>query len=904
MANQKKSTRNVSVYSNLANRRRSKKDASSRARAEYLASLPKSPLKRTLHRLHPKRVAGYWFSKKGAFMALKITGVVILLLFLLVGALFAYYRKDLDTINPSTLASRVQTTVTRYYDRNGTLLWEDKGQNNYSIVVKGDQINDYAKKATIAIEDKDFYKHDAVSVNGTIRAALSNAGGGSTQGGSTLTQQLVKQVFFSDQDQNRGLGGIPRKIKEMILSVEVFRIYSRDQILTLYLNEAPYGGPRNGIQSAAKTYFDVDAKNLTLPQAALLAAIPNAPGIYNPYTAIQDPSLKQALLARQHEVLDKMQRQGYITKAQADEAKGFPILDSIKPETSQYSGMQAPHFVQMVQQQLKKQLGAATVGKGGLNVTTTLDLNIQNQLQQNISDIFSGKLTNRNCSYANCADIAGFSNGAGAIEDPTSGQVLALVGSRDFSYPGFGQDNAANAFIQPGSSIKPLVYGQLFQDQGSGNQNYYSGSIIPDVPTTFPGGYAPKDSDLKWKGNITIRNSLDWSRNIPAIKAMQINEKNNPGSTLKAIQAMGDKSYCTNGADQTAGLSLSIGGCGAKLIEHVNALASFARMGSYVPQSYVLKVTNSLGQTLSQFKNPNPQQAINPQAAYVVTDMLGDAKARTGLGWNQDYLPTLDQEGIKTAVKTGTSNAEVNGKSVAKDIWTVGYTPHLAMAVWLGNPDTTPLKSGNSLIPAMVFDKTMSQASQYLIQKGDAKASDWFNAPTGIQKIGNEVAPSYYNKSQATTSSMMTFDKVSKKVATNCTPEGARVQLAVTKITDPATKKAVLTAPDGYDANSQDDVHNCSDAKPSIGSITPNPSGGGAYNISVTVAAGANPLQSLAIQANGQTVSTINISGSGTYSASYTPSGNSPVNITATATDQEYYTASSSITFTPSSSGR
>lgn len=894
VAKRHKSTRNVSLYSNLAQKRRTRKDSSSRAHAEYLASLPKDPIKRILYRMHPKNVMHYWFSRRGLIMALKISGISILLLFLLIGALFAYYRKDLDSINPSTLASRVKTTVTRYYDRNENLLWQDNGQTNYSIVVKGDQINDNVKKATIAIEDKDYYKHGAISVSGTFRAFLSNAQGNSVQGGSTLTQQLVKQVFFSDQAQDRGFGGVPRKIKEMILSVEVFRMYSRDDILNLYLNESSYGGPRNGVQSASKTYFNKDAKDLTLPEAALLAAIPNAPGVYDPYnTAGHD-----RLVARQHEVLDKMREQGYINQKQADEAKAFPILDHIQPQQNQYAGMKAPHFVQMVQQQLRKQLGANVVGQGGLNVYTTLDLNIQEKLQANISDIFSGKLTDRNCSYANCSEIAGFSNGAGAIEDPNTGQVLALVGSRDFDYPKFGQDNAATAFIQPGSSIKPLVFSQLFQNQGGNNQNYYSGTILPDTKTTFPGNYTPNDSDMQFKGNITIRNSLDWSRNIPAVKAMQVNDRNNAGSTLKTIQALGDKSYCTNGADQQVSWSLAIGGCGAKLIEHTNAFASLARMGSYIPQSYTVKVTNSQNQILSQYKNPESTQAIDKQAAYVVSDILGDKAARAGLGWNQDYLTRLGAMGVKTAVKTGTSNAEdARGKAIAKDIWTAGYTPHLAMAVWLGNPDTTPLKSGNSLIPAMVFDKTMAEATQYLIDTGKAQASDWFTAPAGIQKVGNEIAPSYYNKSQASSESNRSFDKVSKKLATNCTPDGAKVDMPVKKTVDAYTNKEILSAGDGFDPNAQDDAHKCSDAKPSVGSIYAKKEGD-KYSVSVSVAAGTNPLQSVSFKIDGQDAGTQNVSGSGTYSTNFMPTKSGAITVEVTATDTVFYTATSSGSFT------
>ena len=248
MAKKPNKSRNMSVYSNLTRKRKTKKDSEARKRAEYLASLPKHPIKRLAYRLHPKRLGAYWFSKKGGLMALKIVGLGVLLVILTVGALFAYYRKDLDAIRPGEINKRVQTTVTRYLDRNGKPLWDDKGDGNYKLVVDSKDISPYMKQATIAIEDRDFYKHAGISISGITRSLINNAYGGEVQGGSTLTQQLVKQVFFADEAQDRGFGGIPRKIKEMILSVEVERMYDKDSILTLYLNESPYGGRRNGVR--------------------------------------------------------------------------------------------------------------------------------------------------------------------------------------------------------------------------------------------------------------------------------------------------------------------------------------------------------------------------------------------------------------------------------------------------------------------------------------------------------------------------------------------------------------------------------------------------------------------------------------------------------------------------------
>lgn len=435
MVKAKKPTRKVSVYSNLATKRRTKKDTKARKKAEYLATLPKHPIKRLLYRLHPKRVAKFWFSKQGLFTLLKGLGVGIVVLVLLGLALVAYYRKDLAQINPTTLAQRVKTTVTKYYDRNDKLLWEDKGSGDYTLVVDPKKITPCMGQATVAIEDKDFYSHGGVSIAGTLRAVISNSQGNATQGGSTLTQQLIKQVFFSkDEATQRGLAGIPRKIKEMILAVEVERMYTKDQILGMYLNESPYGGRRNGVESAAQTYFKKSSSELKLSECALLAAIPNNPTVYNPYNI----EGHDALIARQHKALDNMVDMKYITKAQAEEAKKEPIIDTIKPLVDQLEGIKAPHFVLMVRTQLEKELGKTVVGEGGLTVKTTLDLDVQNQLDQNMQDMFSGKMTNAMCGYGNCSNYAGFTNGAAAIEDTKSGQLIALVGSRDFNYPGFG----------------------------------------------------------------------------------------------------------------------------------------------------------------------------------------------------------------------------------------------------------------------------------------------------------------------------------------------------------------------------------------------------------------------------------------------------------------------------------
>jgi membrane peptidoglycan carboxypeptidase len=857
----------MNVYSNLSRARKTKKDRRARHKAEYLASLPKHPVRRTLHRMHPKNVFNFWFSRSGGMMALKVFGVAILLGVLFTGGLFAYYRKDIDQIRPSELAKRVQTTVTRYYDRNDKLLWEDKGDGNYKLVVDGDEIAESMKQATIAIEDREFYDHAGFSPTATLRAAINNTQGDSTQGGSTLTQQLVKQVFFAEESGDRGLSGIPRKIKEVILAIEVERMYNKEQILNLYLNESPYGGRRNGVESAAQTYFGTTAKKLTLAQSALLAAIPNQPGLYDPYNQAGN----EALIARQHRVLDNMVDQKYITKSEADEAKKVPIIDTIKPESDQYKNIKAPHFVQMVRSELEQKLGKATVGRGGLVVKTTIDLRIQNKLQSEMNEMFN--------SYY--PSFAGFENGAGTIEDVKTGQIIAMIGSRDFNYPGFGQDNAAAAFIQPGSSVKPLVFAELFEDKGEDAINFGSGSILSDVPINIA-GYKPQNADGGYRGNINLRQSLDLSRNIPAIKAMQISGVE---PTLKTIRAMGNKYYCTQGAEKEAGLSSAIGGCGTRMIDHVNAIASLARGGVYMPTSTVLEVKNSSGEILEEYKKES-KRVINAQSAYIVSDILGDARARQGL-FGRSITPELDAAGVQVALKTGTSDKNRQ----PKDIWTVGYTPSLSGAVWLGNPDTTPLINGNSSIPANVLDPVLAYASNVYERDGKVKQGDWFKQPAGIQRIGSEVFPSWYNRSKALSGVKLTFDKVSQKLATDCTPDAAKIEVTVAKTVDPITKNPIYIAPDGYDANNKDDFHRCGDVAPRIVGITIE-----GNTIRVNVSKGTHPLESLDIRVGSENVATLNVSGSGTYTTSYNFKNDATV--TATVQDVGYYSGSGSEPYT------
>ncbi|NBW58359.1 penicillin-binding protein, partial [bacterium] len=750
-------------------------------------------INKILFYLKPKNFFRYWFSRNGFFMFLKVSGVCLLLLLLLIGGLFAYFRKDLNAISPGEISKRVQSTINTYYDRNGEIIYEDKGSGNYKLVVESNELNKNLKNATIAIEDQNFYKHAGISITGTVRALINNLTGGSVQGGSTLTQQLVKQVFFSDQTSNRGLGGIPRKIKELILAIEVERMYNKDQILTLYLNESPYGGRRNGAESGAQTYFGKSAKDLNIAEASLLAAIPQNPSLYDPYnTAGND-----YLITRQHRVIDNMLDQKMISKTEADEAKKVPILDQLKPLASQYAGVKAPHFIQMVKAELKDKIGATVLGRGGLKITTTLDLRIQEKLNSSFVEMFN----------SNTPIVGGFSNGAATVEDVKTGQIIALEGSRDFSYEGFGQDNTAESYIQPGSTIKPFVYAKLFTQQPSGSLNFGSGSILKDENIDAIYGGKVNNWDKKFMGDITTRTGLGASRNIPAIKAMYINGVQN---TISTIREMGASSYCSQGNDRTVGLAAAIGGCGVRQIDLVNAYSTLARGGIMFKQSSVIEVKSANGESLYQWQSES-KKVIDAQATYIVSDILNDADARSSLVSRSQRGYIIKD--VPTGTKTGTT--DLNG--FAKDIWMMSYSPVIAMGVWFGNNDTRYLKAASSSMPGPIVDSVMSYAHKEIYAKdGRWKINDWFTAPSGIQKVGKEVYPSWWSANQGQTNAQLVMDKFSKKKATQCTPENAKITLDVKKMIDPITKKDTFIAPDGYDGNSEDDKHSCSDTLPSV----------------------------------------------------------------------------------------
>lgn len=863
------SSKGVRVNRSFGDKMKARKDDRARKRAEYLSTLPKDPVKRLLYRLNPKRLYKYWFSREGALMLLKIISIGIAVLIVTVLAVFAYYRRDLPP-NITDLRTCSNGASTTYYDRSGqTLLWASSGDVE-CYPVKIDQISPYLRNAVISSEDKDFYKHGGFSAQGFLRAALNNVRGGSTQGGSTITQQFVKNSLLTQEQR------ISRKIKELILSIEIERSYSKDEILNAYLNEIPFGSVYDGAEAASRGYFNKPAKDITLDEAALMTAIIPAPSYYSPYG-----KNTEKLVSRQHYVLDLMVQQGYVKKDEAEAAKKVDTLAKLSTSHNKYKNIVAPYFVLEVQEELEAKYGASNIQKQGYKVITTLNLDLQKIAEQTVTDTMPKVLRNN-------AD-----NMAVVAADAQTGQILALVGGRGFDYPGYGQKNMATTPRSPGSTMKPYDYSSLMTQ----NKSWGAGSTFYDLKTNFGGGYQPDDYDLKQPGAMSMRQSLGGSRNIPAIKATYIAGVQN---TIDLAKKMGVVSGTS--CEPNCGLSAAIGdGSEIRLDEHVNGYATFARGGKYKPKTYILKVSDSRNKTIYEWKDTAGEQVLDPQIAYIVADMMSDTKV--------SYMGTKYRlnNGWKSALKTGTTNNKDNG-------WFMGYTNKLVFGMWMGRQnDNKSQTTFTDTILGPAWNSFMTQANQKL---GYAKGSGW-DKPSGIKVVcinqstgyattsgGNcDMFPNWYNPRYPDSSKKAEIDSVSKKLATECTPDLARQTITGGGImselptSDPMYKnwigpiQARYGAAGGAIPTDKDDVHTCDSAdKPSI-TLSVVENGDGSYKLSATVAQGKNPLTTVNFKANGSIIDSgsIDVTSDTTVTINYTPSGTEPIQITAQVIDSVLY---------------
>ena len=590
---------------------------------------------------------------------------VLLIILAVVGGIFSYNYVFKDLPDPTGLRDfGVIPLSTKIYDRDGELLYEVFNEENRSSVTLG-ELPEYIPQATIAIEDKDFYKHGGISIfGGVLRAAKEMVLGGGKQGGSTLTQQLVKSALLTPERTIR------RKLREAVLAIQIEQFLTKDEILELYLSQVPYGGVSYGIQAAAHSYFDKDASELELHEAALLAGLPVAPTAYNPYTHYERAK------SRQESVLARMEELGFITEGERKKAVKAEL--NVRPPRTK---IKAPHFVFYVRSILEKEYGKPLVEQGGLKVITTLDADLQASAEA---------IVNEEVKDIHRLNVG---NGAAVVTRPATGEILAMVGSADFFASGSGSYNVVTANRQPGSSIKPITYA-LGIDQGIVN----AASVFNDGPTCFqnegqPAPYCPVNYDGSFRGPVQLRFALANSYNIPAVKMLaKIGvEEFVASAPAFLINSFKDPSRY--------GLSLTLGGGEVTMLEMSQAFSAFANEG--VPREVVsiLKVTDKNGDDLYEYKDPNFKQdireplqypnflgiqgkkAISKETAFIISHILLDNAARSAAFGSSSELVV---RGKAVSVKTGTTND-------LRDNWTIGYTPNFLTAVWVGNNDNQPM---------------------------------------------------------------------------------------------------------------------------------------------------------------------------------------------------------------------
>ena len=616
-------------------------------------------------------------------------GVKHLLVFVLVGFLFLLFYFLFFILHglpsPEELITRNIDVSTKIYDRNGELLYKIyKDQDR--TVVKLDKIPDSVRLATLAAEDAEFYFHPGISMRGIFRALVQNLKTGDIQGGSTITQQLVKNALLSPEKT------LTRKLKEIILSLQVELNFTKNQILEMYLNEVSYGGTIYGIEAASEEYFGKKVDELNLAEAALLAGLPKSPTKYSPFG--EDPNLA---FIRQGEVLKLMRINGYITEAQEKEA-----LNTTVKFIANKNSIKAPHFVMFVRSHLVDLYGEEMVAKGGLEVVTTLDMKIQ-ELTEKIVKEEVQKLKNLRVG-----------NGAALVINPKKGEILAMVGSKDyFNLEEDGNVNVTTRLRQPGSSIKVINYAYALSN------SYTPSTILDDSPIAYrvPGQplYSPKNYDGKYRGKITLRTALAESRNIPAVKVLASYGVN------KMIE-MGKAMGITTWTDSSRyGLSLTLGGGEVKLIDLAQAYATIANYGVRPEISPLLEIKDYNGKQIFNHRFNLDTKVLDERVAYQLIDILKDNQARSGAFGTNSYLVINNHPEV--AVKTGTSND-------LKDNLTIGFNQNFLVAVWVGNNDNSPMARIASGVTGAspIWNKILSSLMQ------SSPPTDWI-IPNGLNKI-------------------------------------------------------------------------------------------------------------------------------------------------------------------------
>lgn len=578
---------------------------------------------------------------------------------------------DLDTFE-----ERIVRQSTKIYDRTGKILLFDVHENVQRTVVPLSDIAPVMRNATVAIEDAEFYEHRGIKPTAIIRATLANLASLTfEQGGSTITQQVVKNAILT-QDKT-----ISRKLKEWALSLKLEQVLSKEQILEIYLNETPYGGNLYGVEEASGAFFDKRAGDLSLAESAYLAALPQAPTYYSPYG-----ENREALEERKNLVLKRMLENGFISKEEYDVAAVERVMFQPRPDQR----LKAPHFVMFVRDYLEKKYGERAIEESGLRVITTLDYSLEEQAEEIVK---RHALQNEKVFNAQ--------NAALVAVDPKTGQILTMVGSRDYfdtEIP--GQFNVTTSHRQPGSAFKPFVYATALKKGYTPEtvvfdlETQFSTSCAPDSTSTSYPCYRPQNYDLVTRGPVTFRNALAQSINIPSVKVLYLSGLD---ASLQTARDMGITSLTHR--DQY-GLTLVLGGGEVSPLEMASAYSVFGNDGIRNHYTAILRIEDRAGNVLEEFK-PSPTRALDEQVARQISDILSDNDARAPAFGPQSYLYFPNRE---VAVKTGTTNDY-------RDAWIVGYTPSLAVAAWAGNNDNSPMeKKVAGFIVAPLWNEFMQTA--------------------------------------------------------------------------------------------------------------------------------------------------------------------------------------------------
>lgn len=587
-----------------------------------------------------------------------------ILAFLIITPIFTYLYYYNDIANQARLMNANNTGIV-LLDKNGKKFYSS-GRAEHHELVPLSQISDATEHALLASEDKDFYNHSGFSFLSIVRSLYTNilAGDATGYGGSTLTQQLAKNTLLTENKN------FLRKYQELTIAMAIEQRYSKDEILDMYLNSVFFGGSVFGIDDAAEFYFGIHAKDLNLAQSAMLIGILPAPNAYSP--TLGNPKYAKE---RQEVVLERMVKNGYITEEEKTAALNEK-LHYVKQKSD--INNEAPHFTQMVLKELYDKYGEEKVNRSGYQVKTTLDLNLQKTAVRSVAD---------NMPHI---DANGGSNASLVAVDPKTGQIRALVGSRNYENKKFGQVNMALTPRQPGSTFKPIYY-----SLGLANGTITPITVLHDAPTDF-NGYKPHNATRQNYGDVTVRQALDWSLNIPSVKVMQ---KVGISATIDQAKLMGITTL-KNASDY--GLSLAIGSAEVPLVEMTNAYASFANQGDQYPTSTIYSIEDKFSKTIFVNKSTS-KRVISPQGAYLISDILSDNATRAFMFGTALNVYGSDGSVKKVAVKTGTTDDN-------RDAWTIGYTPNMTIGVWVGNNDNKVMVSGGSDMAGPIWNQVMVAA--------------------------------------------------------------------------------------------------------------------------------------------------------------------------------------------------